>query len=358
MQISSPLKEEKSKKALFIYTHLSTFVKGDLSILEREFCVTPYHFDNSTPIKLIGSLIKELLYLLFRVRSYDLVYIWFGDYHSYFPTLISKFFKTKSILVVGGYDLVRDKKLKYGSFTNPIRGYMTLRSLKNAGKLLCVSNNILRKVASIAPYSNRELIYNGVELKSFSGHSLERDPSIEIEPPHILSVALASTPKAFYVKGVDRFNEVALRMPQYRFILVGALPTLFERCGVVPAANLTIIPPVEHHQLGGFYKKSSIYCQFSRHESFSLSLAEALYHNLHPVISSAGGMPEVVGEHGEVIYMSDAPTLHNKGVDECVSAIERELLQPATTQLRSYITNNFTLEIRAKKIESLLKGWS
>ena len=55
------------------------------------------------------------LSIKFIFKSYYLI-CWFNDYHSFFPLLISNLFMKKTILIVGGYDAIVDKKSKHGLF--------------------------------------------------------------------------------------------------------------------------------------------------------------------------------------------------------------------------------------------------
>jgi hypothetical protein len=82
--------EEKSSRILFIYTRTSTFINGDLDILSGRHIVTSLEVDNSTPSKQLFALIKEFFFLLANIKSYDVVYIWFADYHSFLPALFAK----------------------------------------------------------------------------------------------------------------------------------------------------------------------------------------------------------------------------------------------------------------------------
>ncbi|MBP1670692.1 MAG: hypothetical protein H6Q22_264, partial [Bacteroidetes bacterium] len=77
----------EKERVLFIYTRISTFIKGDLDILGKKFPVTTLVVDNSSKIKQAISLTNEFFYLLFNILRYDIVYIWFADYHSFFPVL-------------------------------------------------------------------------------------------------------------------------------------------------------------------------------------------------------------------------------------------------------------------------------
>ncbi len=327
-------------RALFIYTHFSTFVRGDANILGRKYNVSHLKVDNKSGISLIISLIKQLFYLLFNIRKYRFVYIWFADYHSFIPALMCRIFGVPLFLVIGGYDICREKKLNYGSFTNPVRAFCSLFSIKNATVNLCVSQNIERVIKKIAPVSKTKLLYNGITLE-------ENLSNIEKEIKYdFLCVALVSTIKAFYIKGIDRFNQLAKYMPDKKFILIGCSQDIFSLCGITPSENLTLLPKMEHKNLTGYYLSSHVYCQLSRRESFSLSLAEAMYYNCIPLITNTGGMPEVTSHLG---YIADGNTPRN-----LLEMAEKAHMQKSSSIYSERIKDKFTIAHREAGLNKII----
>lgn len=335
-----------ARKALFIYTHLSTFVRGDLEILSGSFDVKEYRVVNTPKRALPWSLLKLSLFLILNIRRFEFVYIWFADYHSLLPILFSRIAGKRSYLVIGGYDICRERRYKYGSFSNPLRSFAAISSIKMATMNLCVSNNVRRVIRAIAPSSRSCVVYNGVnqDLLSYSESSTQESSSEGITSSDILCVALVSTVQSFYIKGIDRFNSVAESMPDNNFVLVGCNPDVFKLAGVTPAKNLKIFPRLNHSYLKDYYINSKVYCQLSRRESFSLSLAEAMSYNCIPVITKTGGMPEVIGELG---FMADGDN-----IGEIIKQINEASITERSDVLRRRVLDNFSLKRRE---ESLLK---
>jgi len=326
------------QKALFIYTRLSTFVKGDLDILSESFAVTTLQVNNTSQSKQLISLIRQFVFLLFNIRKFDFVYIWFADYHSFLPILFSKLAGKRSYLVIGGYDVCRIKKVKYGSFVNPIRGYAARFSMSNATICLCVSNHIQRIVRFISKNANTEVVYNCVTFK-------DGTPS---EQPHsgILSVTIAASVQSIYVKGVDRIVKLAETMNDIQFTLVGVDRQILEStCGSIPS-NLSVVPRIAHEELISYYKRSKVYCQMSRSESFALALAEAMYYNCIPVVANTGGMPEVTGGLG---YIVDA-----RDIESCAKTLYKALEQENSGQYRQVIEEKFSLGQRASSLKEII----
>lgn len=358
-----------NEKALFIYTHSSTFVRGDISILSKKYNLTEYQFKNNPKTQLPLSLFKLLFYLLFNINKIELIYIWFADYHSFLPTLLGKLFNKKVLIVIGGYDVCREKKYNYGSLSKPLRAFMTLQSMKWASCNLCVSKNIERTVKAIAPNAQTKLIYNGVQIptlqESFSPQLSNNSTQTIREnssQKSVLCVALISTVQTFYIKGIDRFNRVASLLPHTQFILVGCNATVFEWAGIKPSPNLKIVEAIPPEELAEYYHTSYVYCQFSRRESFSLSLAEAMSYRMIPIISKAGGMPEVTGRLGFSLYFYEPysnKNEHNKSSAsnselEAAQLIKEALTLEKSNIFRERIIHNFSLEKREKTLSYTL----
>jgi len=173
----------------------------------------------------------------------------------------------------------------------------------------------------------------------------------------VLCVALVSTLQAFYIKGIDRYNRVASLLPNVQFVLVGCNPTLFILAGEIPSVNLKIVKAVPPAQLEQYYRTSHLYCQFSRRESFSLSLAEAMSHKMIPVVATTGGMLEVTGGLGYSLYFYECSSnlessnsiasnyLPNSEI-EAAQLIKEALTVDKENSFRERIIQNFTLKIR------------
>ena len=70
------------KRVLLVYTSFNTFVEADYHILSLKYSVDKYEFRANKKAKAIAvQLLKQFLFLLLNLRSYDAVYVWFGDYH-------------------------------------------------------------------------------------------------------------------------------------------------------------------------------------------------------------------------------------------------------------------------------------
>lgn len=331
-----------SKKILFVYTGFSTFVKSDFDLLSTCHSVDKYHF---TPVKGIFKnsleIAKQFFYLLFFGWKFDLFYCWFADYHSFLPVLFAKLFGKKAIVVIGGYDVCRIRKLNYGAFCSPFRAWFCAGSMRLAGLILPVSRHVGRKAKIIARSTPQKLVYNCVTIK-------EPGDIISAKSDIILTVGLINNERTFYLKGIDTFIETARLLPGFRFEIVGIDQTgLAHKLGNLPS-NLSLFDRVKPEELTAFYKNAKIYCQLSRSESFGVSIAEAMTFGLFPIVTNEGGMPEVIGSVGAVV---------NRDPQEIANLVKERILKggfPNENEIREEVEKRFTFEQRTRSILRLI----
>ena len=279
---------KKDERILFVYTKMWTFVKTDYEILSSSFDVHLYEFKLVKGFyKNFVQFVKQLLFLLFQILKYDIVYIWFADYHSFLPIFFSKMLKKKSYLVIGGYDIARDNKFAYGLFRSKSRSFFATYSMKNCTLNLTVSKYIDRKVRWIAPTAKTQVVYNCLNLNVFNKEAQNRTNTV-------LTVGLIDSERTFFIKGIDTFIGLAKKLPDYNFIIVGVFPEFKPYLLKDKPANLELVETVEHKELISYYLKSKIYCQFSRIESFGVAVIESISFGCTPIVTNVGGMPEII----------------------------------------------------------------
>jgi len=325
------------KKILLVYANFSTFVKQDYEILSEDHEVTRYHFVHSKkPLAFLWQFVKQLIYLLFKGWRYDAFFIWFADYHSLLPVWFAKLAGKKSLVVIGGYDAARIRKLKYGVFYKKIRGFFAIQSIANSSKNLCVSSHIHRIISHISPNSKNLLIYNCVNITSTTAFE---------KGNIVLTVAIINNEKTFYIKGIDLFIDAARTLQNYEFQIIGIEQENIKSLLVNLPPNLTLIGLLPHEKLADYYLKAKVYCQLSLIESFCVVLAEAMSFNCYPVTTNAGGMVEVAGRLGTTV---------KRDLPHIIEAINKGMKSPLTDQFKKHITSSFSFEKRRNELQKLL----
>ena len=285
----------QKRRILFVYVNFSSFVKADFEILAEFANVSKYEFKPGRGILSTGvKLLKQFWFLIFNIRRFDGVFIWFADYHSLLPVLIARIFGKKSFVVIGGYEVARIKSLNYGALCSAIRAFFCVSSIKLSTLNLTVSNYVDRKIKFIAPGSRRHLVPNCVDLAASSSLHTDKEPLV-------LTVGLIENPRTFYLKGIDTFIEVARNLPECQFVIIGLDQFKLAKLLKDIPENLKIVWRVSHDELPAWYRRAKYYCQLSLSESFGVAVAESMYYGCIPIVTNQGGLPEVVGETGYIV---------------------------------------------------------
>jgi len=294
---------EMKKKILFIYTNYSTFVSTDFDILATENEVTKYRFKPVKGLfKTAVQFFKQLFYLVFNIWKFDVVFIWFADYHSFLPVLFARLIGKKSFVVIGGYDVANIPEYKYGSLSSPLRKKLTLFTFKYATCCLSVVEELENKIKQVCPKAKTKTIYTGYKFEGEKSTVFEQERG-----KIILTVSVTENRQRLYIKGLDRFRELAEKLPDYSFYLVGANENARHLFEPVPA-NLTLLPPMNQAGLKDYYTKASFYAQFSRSEGLPNALCEGMLYGCIPLGTKVGGIPAAIGNLGLLMDEWDVKT--------------------------------------------------
>jgi glycosyltransferase involved in cell wall biosynthesis len=279
---------------LFVYVNYSTFVKADFEILTDFADVTKYQFKPGKGVLRTGvEVLKEFIYLLLNIFKFDSVFIWFGDYHSLLPVLFAKVLGKKSFVVIGGYDVSTLKEYKYGAFSNPIRALFTRNTFKFVDICLPVAEALKKKLLIINPRATAETIATSVDPAKFNFSRYER-------PKRIITVSGTDNHQRMMIKGLDRFRELAICMPEFDFIIIGTSENVKSYFEPQPA-NLTLLPALDFDLLTAYYQSASFYAQLSRSEGLPNALCEAMLCGCIPLGTNVGDIEVTIGDTGLTI---------------------------------------------------------
>jgi len=112
-----------------------------------------------------------------------------------------------------------------------------------------------------------------------------------------------------------------------------------------------MVTPTGGYTAGGLdrlYAGSAVYVQASRHEGFGMTVAEAMLAGCVPVVTSAGALPEVVGDIGVIVESPD-PADVAAGVSEALAAPDEE-----RARARQRVLDRFPLEVRRRGLLGLV----
>lgn len=271
---------------LFLTAVDSVFTEKDRNMLEKHYDVTAIEAnirENPTSFKNIVQ----------KIRQHDLLFGWFVSPTISIATFTATFLNTPSIIISGGFDVARVPEINYGLTLDQKYYYLTRRALKEANEVLAVSENNKKEALAIAPSANIKTVYVGaINVETFA-------PGSKTDESLVLTVG-DITDQNLVKKGMKPFAEASNLLPDREFVIVGkhgdekAVSELRASGG----DNLSLPGYASFDDLIRYYQQAGTYVQASRHESFGVSLAEAMACECVPVASRHGSLPEVVGETG------------------------------------------------------------
>lgn len=303
-------------RILFIKIYDTTFIRKDEEILRRHFKLDSIRFRYPNRFLLPIKLIQLFLWLVLHGRKYDVIFYYFIDFHSLPITVFGKLFGVKTAVVIGGYDAVYIPELRYGVYNNPIRGAIARFALKHTDLLLPDDDSLIYKKETFSdevhilqgianfvkePNGKIETIRGGFDIPAIPDNALNKKENL------IITVGFINSEKNYYIKGIDSFIETAELMPDTRFAIVNGDAELIARLHKkhLPE-NLDILPFLPREKLNELFLKAKIYCQLSLTEGTPNALCEAMSYGCIPVGSSAGGIPNVIGDTGVIVEKKDA----------------------------------------------------
>ncbi len=327
-------------KVLFVRPWICSFIERDREILEKYYDIKIVDFlakrDNlKDTINTIKSLLVGLVWA-------DIVFTWFAGSHAYWAVQLSKIFRKKVIVVVGGYEVANVIEIGYGAMLNPKATKQVRYILKNVDKILAVSECNKMEILECEGSADPELVYNGVDIQKFS-------PGNQKAKNIVLTVGNISQ-QTITKKGLETFVRAALFVPDVKFVLIGGCQDgSINYLKSIAPKNVEFPGFVSDEILINWYQRATVYCQLSRHESFGVGLAEAMSCECVPVVTQQGALPEVTGDTGfNVPY----------GEPEATAAAIRKALNATNKgkDARERIINVFNLEDREKKIVSIINN--
>jgi len=322
----------KTRRVLIVAPRVvASFTRQDAQLLSHDFEVELHSYRGWTSI----------LKLRRQINASDLVFVWFAGRHSAAAAFLARLRGLPLVIVIGGYEAVWIPEIKYGIRPGSASHRILRWILASARLVLTVSEHTSRGMLTSLPDlpNQTRMIYNGVSTSHFN-------PGTTGSRVSVLCVGMIAA-HTITTKGWDLYWEAAAAMPDVSFIAVGPTSDDAARRFVNHRpANLTWLGPLHGPELVSAYQQASVYFQGSWHESFSLSVAEAMACGCIPVVTRVGALPEVAGDVG--FYLAD------RTVPSAVSAIRAALQAPPEYRLRARdrIVSNFSAERRGELLRA------
>jgi glycosyltransferase involved in cell wall biosynthesis len=326
-------------RILFACPSDASFIRVDRDLLAERWPLTEWRQPGR-----VTNLFRLVPILL---RS-DVVVGWWASWPTFWPIMLAWLLGKPSLLIIGGFDTAAMPDIGYGFQLGGPRRWLSRWVMRRATRLVTNSSysqaEIERNIGF--PPERVGVIHHGVPDPYGDLPDGERERLA-------LNVGLV-TRANLEIKGQRAFVEAAAQAPDVEFVLAGPwLDDAIERLRREAAANVRFTGWLERGDLDALFRRASTYVQPSRHEGFGLAVAEAMLAGCVPVVTTAGALPEVVGDAGIQIESSDPATV--------AGAVRRalELEPPARARARERILTRFPISKRRqalwREVESLAK---
>ncbi|MFQ6060586.1 MAG: glycosyltransferase family 4 protein [Thermoplasmata archaeon] len=203
----------------------------------------------------------------------------------------------KSIVIVGGFDVVYLPEICYGNLLNKRSARRTKFAILRSTKPVAVSESVRRDAISLTGRDDIGLVYHGFDSEKFGPAAEKQDLVLTVGEINASNL---------HRKGLKTFLEVARTLPDVEFAAVGRVREVPSRYhGLFNLPNVEVPGFVSDERLLDYMQRAKVYVQVSAHEGFGCSLAEAMLCECIPVVTSRGALPEVVGEAGHYVPYGD-----------------------------------------------------
>ena len=320
----------KKKVKVFLFSTFKTsFIKDDFN-----------HLNNNYISKWVSaSGINAIYQILKNCYNHRVYIVWFASTYSALIIFLSKIFNKKTIIIVGGADVIFDQNLGYGLLQKRWKFPIIKFALNNADHIIASSNYIkdnIIKICDKKPY-NLSVIYPGVNIDLWKQINKKNNNG------NILTVANCFDDKRLKIKGIDIFINVAKEIKDAKFTIIGVNQNLLKNISI--PKNVLIEPQVDQKKLLKHYNDSDIYCQFSRKESFGLACVEAILCGCVPIVSNVGGLKEIVENSDLIVDLNNFSNI--------IKTVKKDLEKSKKTDLKKS-PNRFSSFSRYKKLDTII----
>lgn len=315
-------------KILFVRPFKSSFIQKDLELLQKHYEVKVVDFEEFN-LNHLTKIPKIIIETILGIIWADVSFSWFCDYHSYLAVKLSKFLKKKSVVIIGGYDVLQMPEIGYGALLNPKFHRILNYVLKNADKILSFSQDGAENARKYFSTSKIEVIYLGLEQINYKKLNKE---NLVITTAYVKESNLKR-------KGLETFVKTAEYLPNTNFVLIGPpIDDSIEYLKSIAHPNVKFTGFISDDKLFDYYKKAKVYVQVSAHEGFGLAMAEAMSCECIPVVTDRGAIKEVVGPTGLYVEYENPK--------ETANAIKKALKSDKGKMAKMRIENLFNIKNR------------
>ncbi|MFH1505724.1 MAG: glycosyltransferase family 4 protein [archaeon] len=231
--------------------------------------------------------------------------------------------------------------------------------IKAADKVVLTSKSIkeFTRKTEFAPEKKLEVIYGGVNLEEIDKKqkTIKRDHVRKKLGLGKKDKAIISVGRLVKEKGYDHLikavKELLKTDPNYKLLIVGDgyMKKELEEQIKKLRLNNHIDLLGERKDVVSLLKAADVYCASSVKEGLGVAAIEAMALEVPVVSTTAGGLPEVVGDTGILVKPGNSKQLA-RGIEDLFKRKDRKDL---VKQARQRVEKNFSIKVAAKTYEKL-----
>lgn len=320
-------------KVFLFSTFKTTFIDDDVRLLSQ---FSELKWICSSGLSAIGRIKWSMLACKVGIA-------WFASVYSALLVFMARLFRKKSIIIVGGADVVTDRHLGYGLLLSQWKRPFVRYALRKATHVLPTSEYLRRSVVDVIGDECEHLhtLFLGLD-RNFWRPASEKESLV-------LSVAHCISPDRMLIKGIDMLFQVAKEVRDIPFQIIGVDREILSQSQFSVPQNVHVLRPIPREELLPFYQRATVYCQLSRRESVGIAAAEAMLCGCIPIVSDVGGLPETVGDTGYLVPSED--------IRRTAEAVRQALAKSdgsAAEACRNRIVETFSIERRLSALKEMV----
>ena len=304
LEITNKLSESKYKVS--VYT-------SDIGIKRSLKNVRNFKVNYLSSIEIAHTpIIFSLFFKLVSLSENSLIHLHISQ--AYTPEVVYLVSKIKKIPYIAHIHLDVDASGKFGFLLKPYKKYFLSRVLKNASKIICLSEDQKKFIAKKynLPLSSIVVIPNGVGKEFF----IKKSNNIN-KIPHLLFVGRLAKQKNVTVL----INAVTFMKNKVYLDIVGSgeeEKSLKKKIVELKLKNVKLHGKKTEKELIDIYKTSDVFVIASEKEGISLSMLEALAAGLPIVGADVVGIKDLIKDVG-ILVSNPTPINFAKALDNLLS---------------------------------------
>ena len=334
----TPIRKNNIKILFISALPIKAFIANDFILLNKHFNVKVINYIiNGHDI--LNSL-KTIFNMIIGVLWADITFSWFADIHAFFAVRLSKIFKKKSIVVVGGYEVANVPEIGYGLMLDRKYAYVVRYVLENADQVLTVDEGLKKDAIENIGVTgaNIQTVPTGYDYETFKPEGEKENLVITVSAGNNWNRAL--------LKGLDIFVRSAAFLPHIKFLLIGIQGDALKKLQEISSPNVEFIGLLSQDQIIPYYQQARVYCQLSMREGLPNSLCEAMLCRCVPVGTDVQGVKTAIWDTGFYVPYADP--------EATAEAIKKALKSDKGNKARERIMKIFPRERREKDIVEII----